>query len=63
MTFWSLTLYDIYVPRERYAEEINKQKQLLKQVDEQNPDDKSVVGFPRIFFFSFVLLESVPQFL
>jgi THO complex subunit 2 len=32
-TFWQLTLYDIYVPTERYQAEIKKQKSLIAALD------------------------------
>lgn len=40
-TFWSLSLSDIYVPRERYEEEIQKQKHALEEAEHKS--DPSVV--------------------
>lgn len=40
VTFWSLSLYDITVPKERYDAEIAHQKLLMKQNDE-GPSDGS----------------------
>ena len=33
MTYWQLSLYDILVPSQRYADEIEKQKQLIYSID------------------------------
>ena len=34
VTFWSLSLYDIYVPKERYEEEIKKIQQEIQAIEE-----------------------------
>lgn len=39
VTFWSLSMYDLYVPVESYQREINK----LKQLAAQSADSKDVV--------------------
>ena len=33
-TFWSLSLYDLYVPVSRYDEEVNKAKQAMQALDD-----------------------------
>ena len=33
MVFWSLTLYDLHVPKERYDEEINKAKDVITALE------------------------------
>ena len=32
-TFWSLSLYDLYVPAKRYDDEISRAKQAIKDLD------------------------------
>lgn len=32
--FWSLSLYDLYVPTQRYEDEINKAKAAIKELEE-----------------------------
>lgn len=46
VTFWSLTMYDLFVPNDSYQREINKIKQLSLQV----MDSKDMVRF--LFNFS-----------
>lgn len=46
VTFWSLTMYDLFVPNDSYQREINKIKQLSLQV----MDSKDMVRF--IFLFT-----------
>jgi len=46
VTFWSLTMYDLFVPSDSYQREINKIKQLSLQV----MDSKDMVRF--IFLFT-----------
>eukprot|EP01103_Thecamoeba_quadrilineata_P015330 TRINITY_DN480_c0_g2_i3.p1 TRINITY_DN480_c0_g2~~TRINITY_DN480_c0_g2_i3.p1 ORF type:complete len:1658 (-),score=455.84 TRINITY_DN480_c0_g2_i3:20-4993(-) len=41
IAFWSLTLYDIHVPHERYQSEIQKQKQLITSIDEMPKETSS----------------------
>ena len=33
-TFWSLSLYDLYVPVSRYDEEVNKAKQAMQALED-----------------------------
>jgi THO complex subunit 2 len=37
VAFWSLSLYDLHVPKERYDEEINKAKEVIQSL-ENNPE-------------------------
>ena len=39
VTFWALSMYDLYVPSDRYEQELNKLKQQLVQLD----DNKDMV--------------------
>jgi len=54
VTFWSLTMYDLFVPNDSYQREINKIKQLSLQV----MDSKDMVRFiflctvPSLILFS-----------
>ena len=32
-TFWSLSLYDLYVPAKKYDDEISRAKQAIKDID------------------------------
>lgn len=41
VTFWSLTMFDLYVPLESYQREINK----LKSLSQQALDSKDTVSF------------------
>lgn len=41
MTFWALSMYDLYVPLERYDQELTKLKQQLAQLD----DNKDMVCY------------------
>lgn len=41
VTFWSLSMYDLYVPADSYQREINK----LKQLATQAADSKDLVRF------------------
>ena len=34
-TFWSLSLYDLYVPTARYEEEVRKAKEAIKELEEK----------------------------
>lgn len=47
VTFWSLTMYDLFVPNDSYQREINKIKQLSLQV----MDSKDMVRFSLSLFF------------
>lgn len=51
-TFWSLSLYDLYVPTGRYDDEINHAKQASKDVE--NNSDLVKEGNP---FFNLILLR------
>ncbi len=33
VVFWSLTLYDLHVPKERYEEEIGKAKEIISALE------------------------------
>lgn len=35
-TFWSLSLYDLYIPVARYEEEVNRAKQASRDVENSN---------------------------
>lgn len=39
VTFWALSMFDLYVPSERYEQELNKLKQQLAQLE----DNKDMV--------------------
>ena len=39
MTFWALSMFDLYVPSERYEQELSKLKQQQAQLD----DNKDMV--------------------
>jgi len=39
-TFWSLSLYDLYVPVSRYEEEVNKAKQAMQTSEDDLPSSK-----------------------
>lgn len=39
VTFWSLSMYDLYTPVERYEEEVTKLKDAINDVD----DNKEIV--------------------
>lgn len=41
VTFWALSMFDLYVPSERYEQELNKLKQQQAQLD----DNKDMVSF------------------
>ena len=41
VTFWALSMYDLYVPLERYEQELTKLKQQLTQLD----DNKDMVYY------------------
>lgn len=41
VTFWALSMYDLYVPLERYDQELTKLKQQLAQLD----DNKDMVCY------------------
>ena len=40
VTFWALSMFDLYVPTERYEQELNKLKLQLAQLE----DNKDMVG-------------------
>nr|XP_027098247.1 THO complex subunit 2-like isoform X1 [Coffea arabica] len=42
-TFWGLTLYDLYVPRNRYQSEIAKQHAALKALEELSDNSSSAI--------------------
>ncbi|KAG6707895.1 hypothetical protein I3842_06G055000 [Carya illinoinensis] len=42
-TFWGLTLYDLYVPRNRYESEISKQHAALKALEEFSDNSSSAI--------------------
>ncbi|KAM3705521.1 hypothetical protein ACB094_03G087500 [Castanea mollissima] len=42
-TFWGLTLYDLYVPRNRYESEISKQHAALKALEELSDNSSSAI--------------------
>ncbi|XP_077241157.1 THO2 isoform X2 [Tasmannia lanceolata] len=42
-TFWGLTLYDLYVPRNRYESEIAKQHAALKTLEELSDNSNSAI--------------------
>ncbi|KAF6168558.1 hypothetical protein GIB67_005170 [Kingdonia uniflora] len=42
-TFWGLTLYDLYVPRNRYESEITKQHAALKALEELSDNSSSAI--------------------
>uniref|UniRef100_A0A2P2MC08 THO complex subunit 2 n=5 Tax=Rhizophora mucronata TaxID=61149 RepID=A0A2P2MC08_RHIMU len=42
-TFWGLTLYDLYVPRNRYESEIAKQHAALKSLEELSDNSSSAI--------------------
>ena len=42
-TFWGLTLYDLYVPRNRYESEIAKQHAALKALEEASDNSSSAI--------------------
>ncbi|KAJ6743936.1 THO COMPLEX SUBUNIT 2 [Salix purpurea] len=42
-TFWGLTLYDLYVPRNRYESEIAKQHAALKALEEVSDNSSSAI--------------------
>ncbi|KAL4575579.1 hypothetical protein LXL04_022427 [Taraxacum kok-saghyz] len=42
-TFWGLTLYDLYVPRNRYESEIAKQHAALKALEEGSDNSNSAI--------------------
>ncbi|XP_058108394.1 THO complex subunit 2 isoform X2 [Magnolia sinica] len=42
-TFWGLTLYDLYVPRNRYESEIAKQHAALKALEELSDNSNSAI--------------------
>lgn len=52
VTFWSLTMYDLFVPNDSYQREINKIKQLSLQV----MDSKDMVRFTFVFTASTLIL-------
>ncbi|KAK4484104.1 hypothetical protein RD792_011324 [Penstemon davidsonii] len=43
-TFWGLTLYDLYVPRNRYESEIGKQHAALKALEELSDNSSSAIA-------------------
>lgn len=43
VTFWGLTLYDLYVPRTRYESEISKQYSALKSLEELSDNSSSAI--------------------
>ena len=45
VTFWSLSMYDLYIPSDRYEEEIQKLKKTLSEVD----DNKEIVRYYKTF--------------
>ena len=53
VTFWSLTMYDLFVPNDSYQREINKIKQLSLQV----MDSKDMVRF--IFLFTVIIIIGI----
>lgn len=56
VTFWSLSMYDLYVPVESYQREISK----IKQLAAQSADSKDMVrdiAQIRLFRFSLFLTE------
>ena len=42
-TFWGLSLYDLYVPRNRYTTEIGKQHDALKALEELSDNSSSAI--------------------
>ncbi|XP_068660653.1 THO complex subunit 2-like isoform X2 [Aristolochia californica] len=42
-TFWGLTLYDLYVPKQRYESEIAKQNAALKALEELSDNSSSAI--------------------
>lgn len=44
VTFWGLTLYDLYVPRNRYEAEITKQHAALKALEELSDNSSSAIA-------------------
>lgn len=51
VTFWALSMYDLYVPLERYEHELTKLKQQLTQLD----DNKDMVCYGNRSFRPVVL--------
>lgn len=49
VTFWSLQMYDLYVPGDSYQREINRLKQLAAQV----ADSKDIVIIEFFFLFQY----------
>lgn len=49
VTFWSLSLYDIHVPRQRYEEEIKLLQDQLSQSDDKDPQQVTLLN--RYFLF------------
>ncbi|XP_047330287.1 THO complex subunit 2 isoform X2 [Impatiens glandulifera] len=43
-TFWGLTLYDLYVPKNRYQSEIAKQRSSLKALEELSDNSSSAIA-------------------
>ncbi|KAH9314243.1 hypothetical protein KI387_022870 [Taxus chinensis] len=44
VTFWGLTLYDLYVPKRRYESEIAKQHAALKQLEELSDNSHTAIA-------------------
>ncbi|XP_057851341.2 THO complex subunit 2 isoform X2 [Cryptomeria japonica] len=44
VTFWGLTLYDLYVPKRRYETEIAKQHAALKQLEELSDNSHTAIA-------------------
>lgn len=55
VTFWSLTMYDLYVPNDSYQREINK----LKQMSLQAMDSKDVVIILLFLHIPFIQLHQI----
>ena len=43
MTFWALSMFDLYVPSERYEQELNKLKQQQAQLDDNKDMVSSII--------------------
>lgn len=52
VTFWSLSMYDLYVPVESYQREISK----LKQLATQTADSKDMVSKKTLDIYCYILL-------
>jgi len=50
VTFWSLSMYDLYVPVESYQREVNKLKQLAAQTVDSKDMVRDIAVLLRLFF-------------